>query len=130
MAKKIFAVALLAAMFGGVFFYFSNQERVEAERASSLRLSGNVDVREVTLAFRQSDRIAEIFAEEGDTVKAGQLLARLDNRELKLTIEKARSQINVQEAVILKLKNGTRPEDLTQAQARIEVAQAISRRKI
>ncbi len=80
MAKEIFAVALLAAMFGGVFFYFSNQERREAERSNSLRLSGNVDVREVTLAFRQSDRIAEIFAEEGDAVKAGQLLARPDNR--------------------------------------------------
>ena len=116
MAKKIIAVALLAAIIGGVFFYFNRAERVEAERASSLRLSGNVDVREVTLAFRQSDRIAEIFAEEGDTVKAGQLLARLDNRELKLTIEKERSQINVQEAILLKLKNGTRPEDLAQAQ--------------
>ena len=60
---------------------------------------------------RQSDRIAEIFAEEGDIVKAGQLF-------------------QVRESILLKLKNGTRPEDLTQAQARIEVAQAISRRKI
>ncbi len=31
----------------------------------------------------------------------------------------------MQEAVILKLKNGTRPEDLAQAQAKVEAAQAI-----
>ena len=125
MAKKFFAIILLMAIIGCAFFYSSHEEKVAAERASELKLFGNVDVREVTLAFRQSDRIAEIFAEEGNLVKEGQLLARLDNRELKLTIEKARSQIQAQEAILLKLKNGTRPEDLAQAQARIEAAQAI-----
>ena len=124
-AKKFFAIILLAAVIGGAFFYFNHEEKVQAERANELRLSGNVDVREVTLAFRQSDRVAEILVEEGDAVKSGQLLARLDNRELKLTIEKARSQIQVQEAILLKLKNGTRPEDLAQAQAKVEAAQAI-----
>lgn len=74
-------------------------------------------MREVKLAFRQSDRISEIFAEEGDLVKQGQLLARLDNRELQLTAEKARLQIKIQEAVLLRLKNGTRPEDLAKIQA-------------
>ena len=125
MAKKLFAIILLATIIGGAFFYSSHEEKVQAERANELKIFGNVDVREVTLAFRQSDRIAEIFAEEGDTVKAGQLLARLDNRELKLTIEKVRSQIQVQEAILLKLKNGSRPEDLTQAAAKIEAAQSI-----
>ena len=70
-AKKFFAIILLAAVIGGAFFYFNHEEKVQAERANELRLSGNVDVREVTLAFRQSDRIAEIFAEEGDLVKEG-----------------------------------------------------------
>ena len=31
-----------------------------------MKLFGNVDLREVTVAFRQSDRITEIFVEEGD----------------------------------------------------------------
>ena len=86
MAKKFFAIILLTTIIGGAFFYSSQEEKVAAEQASELKLFGNVDVREVTLAFRQSDRIAEIFVEEGDLVKEGKLLARLDNRELKLTI--------------------------------------------
>ena len=125
MAKKFFAIILLAAIIGGAFFYSSREEQVQAERANKLKIFGNVDVREVTLAFRQSDRIAEIFAEEGDAVKAGQLLARLDNREMKLTIEKTRSQIQVQEAVLLRLKNGTRPEDLAKIQAQVDAAEKI-----
>ena len=127
MPKKIFAAILLVLIAGGVFFYLKHEEKVQAERSTSLKLFGNVDVREVTLSFRQSDRIAEILAEEGDFVKKGQLLARLDNRELQLTIAKARSQIQVQEAILLRLQNGTRPEDLAQAQARVAAAETVFR---
>ena len=51
---------------GGAFFYSNHEEKVAAEHSTSLKLFGNVDVREVTLAFRQSDRISEIFVEEGE----------------------------------------------------------------
>ncbi len=125
MPKKIFAVIFIVLIAGGAFFYSNHEEKVQAERSTSLKLFGNVDVREVTLAFRQSDRISEIFVEEGDLVKKGQLLARLDNRELQLTAEKARSQIKVQEAVLLRLKNGTRPEDLAKIQAQVDAAEKI-----
>ena len=127
MQKKIFVAILLVLIAGGAFFYINHEEKVQAERSTSLKLFGNVDVREVTLAFRQSDRIAEIFAEEGDLVKKGQLLARLDNRELQLTIAKARSQIQVQEAILLRLQNGSRPEDKAQAQAKVAAAETILR---
>ncbi len=125
MPKKIFAAILLVLVVAGAFFYSNHDEKVQAERSTSLKLFGNVDVREVTLAFRQSDRISEIFVEEGDSVKNGQLLARLDSRELKLTLEKARSQIKIQEAVLLRLKNGTRPEDLAKIQAQVTAAEKI-----
>ncbi len=125
MPKKIFAVILLVLIAGGAFFYSNHAEKVQAERSTSLKLFGNVDVREVTLAFRQSDRISEIFVEEGDLVKQGQLLARLDSRELQLTAEKAHSQIKIQEAVLLRLKNGTRPEDLAKIQAQVDAAEKI-----
>ena len=123
MAKKIAAVMLIILLAGGAYFYLE-QEKSQAAQAGELRLSGNVDVREVTLAFRQSDRISEIFVEEGDAVTVGQILARLDNRELKLAINKIQSQIQTQEAVLLKLKNGTRPEDIAQYESKVRAAQA------
>ena len=100
--KKIAAVLILMLLIGGGIFYFNNSAKVAAEKATEIKLSGNVDVREVNLAFRQSDRISEILAEEGDAVKAGQTLARLDNRDLMLQIAKIKSQIQTQEIVLLK----------------------------
>ena len=44
-------------------------------------------------------------------------MARLESRELQLTAEKSSSQIKIKEAVLLRLKNGTRPEDLAKIQA-------------
>ena len=66
------AIGILAALFiigGGVTLY----ERHEAKLAAqTLTLNGNVDLREVSLAFKNSDRIAEILVEEGDAVKKAQ----------------------------------------------------------
>ena len=41
-------------------------------------LYGNVDIRDVNLAFRVGGRVDQVQVDEGDSVKAGQLLARLD----------------------------------------------------
>ena len=59
-------IALLAL--GGWFFWQARQKDAAARAARELTLFGNVDVREIALSFRGSDRIAELTAEEGDTV--------------------------------------------------------------
>ena len=115
---------ILILIIGGGYFYFQQNETVEAEQVNEIKLSGNVDFREVSLAFRQSDRISEIFVEEGDSVKKNQILAKLDNRELNLQIAKAKTSIQTQEATLLKLKNGNRPEEIAQYQAQVTAAEA------
>ena len=47
-----------------------------------LVLYGNVDLRQVELAFNNNERIAAVLVQEGDRVKRGQLLARVDARRL------------------------------------------------
>ena len=93
---------------------------------SLVLLSGNVDIREVTLAFRPSEHISEILVDEGDSVEEGQLLARLDSAELALNLQKAKAQTKAQEAVLEKLKNGTRSEEILQAQENVRAAAAAS----
>ena len=116
-------IVLLMAV-GGYFYFDRAASAAEHERETELKLSGNVDVREVSLAFRQSDRIAELLVDEGDQVEKEQLLGRLDSRELALQIAKARTQIKMQEAVVLRLHNGTRAEDIAQYEAKVRAAQA------
>jgi len=91
---------------------------------NTLVLQGNVDVRQVSLAFEESGRIAEVRAEEGSSVKAGTVLATLDTVSLKLQAEEAKAQGEVQRQNLLRLRNGSRPEDVAQAQARLVSAEA------
>src|SRR5579864_4811598 len=49
---------------------------------NELALYGNVDLRQVELPFNDSERIAAVLVQEGDCVRKGQVLARLDTRRL------------------------------------------------
>jgi HlyD family secretion protein len=95
-----------------------------ASDPNHLTLYGNVDIRQVSLAFDGSDRVAEMRVEEGDRVRAGQVLALLDTRTLGLQLEQARAEVDAREQALLRLRNGTRPEEVQQARAQAAAAQA------
>ncbi|SDA15474.1 HlyD family secretion protein [Nitrosospira sp. Nsp18] len=121
MKKRFILVAVLAiivAVVGG--WYFSRH----AGDKDTLVLFGNVDIRQVSLAFNGSERIADMRVQEGDRVETGQVLATLDTRTLRLQIAQAEAQINVQEQALLRLRNGTRPEEVAQAKAEVAAARA------
>jgi HlyD family secretion protein len=61
--------------------------------AKELTLYGNVDLREVDLAFNNNERILQVLATEGDRVRRGQVLARLDTS--RLVPQVAQAQANV-----------------------------------
>lgn len=90
----------------------------------TLTLYGNVDRREVQLAFMVQDRIAELKVDEGEFVVQGQLLARLDatrfesaEQELEARLEQAHQQLNELEA-------GSRPQEVQKARADVAAAKA------
>lgn len=88
------------------------------------RAWGYVDTRTVNLAFERTARIEALTVEEGDRVKAGQVLGRLDTTAL--TIEKARlnAQITSLEATLALVKEGPRAEDIAAARAQLAAAEA------
>lgn len=94
----------------------------------SLVLHGNVDIRQVALAFEGSGRVRQLYAEEGDRVAAGARLALLDTRTLALQAEQAQAQIDVQQQALLLLRNGSRPEEIVQARSRLAAAEADAAR--
>ncbi len=53
-----------------------------AAATDELVLFGNLDLREVDLAFNNNERITEVLVEEGDRLRKGQLVARLDTSRL------------------------------------------------
>ncbi|SCZ55608.1 efflux RND transporter periplasmic adaptor subunit [Thiohalomonas denitrificans] len=89
-----------------------------------LTIYGNVDIREVTVAFKGSERIATLNVEEGDRVQAGQLLGSLETLRLEHALERAHARMVAQQAQLAALKAGTRPEEIRRARAEVEAAQA------
>lgn len=125
MTAKKKAVLFLAACLLGIAAYLYNM-LCQQDNQEELVLQGNVDVREVSLAFRQSDRILEMLAEEGDRVQKGQVLARLDTQELNLQLQRLNAEIAAQQSTVDKLHNGTRPEEIRQAEGNLRQAQAAA----
>ncbi len=93
-----------------------------------LELQGNVDIRQVWLAFDGSGRVLDMYVQEGDAVKLGQLLARLDTRTLDLQAQQVDARIEAQRQSTLLLRAGARPQELAQARARVAAAEAEANR--
>jgi membrane fusion protein YbhG len=122
MNKRLIAVVVLGAVVlgGGGWFAYTRLQDNHRE----LKLFGNVDIRQVNLGFRVSGRIAEMRYEEGDRVRAGEVIAVLDEGPYLDQVNIARAQLAQAEANLRKLVNGYRKEEIAQARARLAQAKA------
>jgi HlyD family secretion protein len=100
----------------------------KGDRDQLLDFEGNVEVRQVSLAFEETGRVAEMRVEEGLPVKAGAVIAVLDTSTLRLQAAQADAQIDVRRQELLKLHTGSRPEEIAQAKARLAAAEAQAAR--
>jgi HlyD family secretion protein len=115
----ILLLAVIAAAFGfGLFVRGSDKD------PNRLVLYGNVDLRQIDLAFNNSERIAEVLVQEGATVTRGQVLARLDTSRLKPLAAAAEAAAEAQQAAVDRLHHGSRPQEIAQAQANVASARA------
>lgn len=78
----------------------------------------------VNLSPKNAGRIAELLVEQGDRVKAGQIIAGMESRDIEAQIEQAKARLNSAKARLLKAEAGTRPEEIDQAKARLDRAKA------
>jgi HlyD family secretion protein len=80
MKKRIIPILLVVAAVGaGVYAYRGGFGRTPDNR---ILVSGNIELTEVNIAFKTAGRLIERDVDEGDTVKKGQVVARLDRDEL------------------------------------------------
>jgi HlyD family secretion protein len=87
-------------------------------------LYGNVDIRQVQLAFQSEGRVAALHVQEGDAVRAGQLIAELDPVRYQDAVDQATAQAAAQEQVLAALEAGSRPEEIAEAEAQARAAEA------
>lgn len=124
----IFLLLLLVSLFligagmrGAGVHWFNSTAKAPA---NTLTLYGNIDLREVQLAFNESGRIKGMLAQAGDTVKTGQLLASLDKRRYLADLQRAQASLDAKKAALKRLLSGSRPQDIARLRAVVESDQA------
>ena len=128
MKKRILIIVLILAAAGAAVWAFRGMRKTPDNR---LLISGNIELTEVTIAFKTAGRLIERTVDEGDAVKKGQVIARLGRDQLmtqrdreaaglassESQLAQAQTAVEFQRA-ILAADIETRRADLTSMEAR------------
>ena len=118
---KSLLLLVFALLAGGGYYFFQTEEQ---EPVHQLHLYGNVDIRQVQLAFQATGRIQQIVVQEGSRVSAGQLLASIDPVRYQAMLAKLEAEVKAQQQVVAQLKIGSRPQEIEEARAGVSAREA------
>lgn len=132
MLAGVVVVALIA--YGGYTYYAgqSTQEQLlvvtPAPFVQEVSVSGKVEAaKDVNLGFAQSGRVSRVTVTVGDKVRAGEVLAEVENGDLLALVAQREASLSAAESVLASLKSGTRPEEIAIAEADVTAKQATVR---
>lgn len=74
-----------------------------------------------------SGRLARVAIEEGDSVEAGQVIAEIENADLRADVSATEAEVALREAELARLRNGARAEEIEQGRAALAAADASLR---
>lgn len=132
--KKIIPIVLLvAAVAGASAYHFVTRDNQRAD--SPLKLSGNIEAHESVVGFKVPGRVVELPVEEGQLVKAGDLLARLDQTDYRQQVALDEALVRTREAELNLSLAGSRVQEKRSAEqavadalAALELSRADARR--
>jgi HlyD family secretion protein len=123
MRKRILTVVLVVLVALGAYLLF--YDRTGKNASDQILVSGNIELTEVNIAFKTSGRLMERTVDEGDAVKKGHLIARLDRDQLLAQrdreaagLQSANSQL-AQAETALAWQKGNQAADLEQRKAEL-----------
>ena len=114
-------IALVALIAGGVWWWA--QQQTQATRG--LTGSGTIEATQAQIGPEVSGRVAQVMAEEGQAVKAGDILFRLDDAMLSAQRAQAQAAVKTTRAQRDQLLAGARPQQLDAARATITTTRAL-----
>ena len=89
MKKKIFIIVIILILIALIFLFFHLNKKT-----NTIKTYGNIEIRQVELSFQVDGIINNLFKEEGDYIKKGELLATIDDRDYIANFNKALHQKN------------------------------------
>jgi HlyD family secretion protein len=126
MSKRIIVIVVLAAVGIAAALAFRSRSQPDA----GIRISGNIELTQVNIAFKVSGKLIERAVDEGDSVKKGMIVARLDKDQLlrqrdreQAALAEAQSQLS-QAGTTVEWTKQSQASDLDQRRADLAQAQA------
>jgi HlyD family secretion protein len=121
MNKRRLMVLLPAVLLVAVLAYLILSR---SDHAGVIRVSGNIEVTDAEVSFKILGRVEARLVDEGEMVRAGQTIARLDSAELAQEVAARRAEMQAVQAALAELEAGSRPEEIAQAEASAQQAKA------
>lgn len=125
MNNKILIIGLILILVvagGGIWWWQSQAEAASSD--APLEATGVIEARRVTLASETGGQVVEVLVEEGQRVRAGQPLVRLDDALLVTQRAQAEAALRAAQAKLALLKAGATAEQIKAAEAQLAQAQA------
>lgn len=126
MKQRIFIIAimLLVVFFGGGFYLYSTGNLPSVVAAGDAYVvSGFIESDQINVTSEVGGRVVALGADEGETVKPGQVLVQLDRTLLDAQITQAQDAVQTAQAQLVQLQNSPRPADVIAARATLVAAQ-------
>ncbi len=125
MKKSVVLIALiLLAAALAAWWWMARDHRTQQDH---IVLYGNVDIRQVQLAFKTSERVAHMYVREGQRVQRGDLMADLESARAEQTLKRAEAQMAAKQQQLAELEAGSRVEEIERLEAEMQASQAEAR---
>jgi len=135
--RVVLILVLLAAAGGGAWYWFYGSRNGATDR---ILVSGNLELTQVDLSFKTAGRMTELAVREGQFVKQGELIAKLDSAQLEQQLLRDQASVASAQSSLQQLQTSieyqaatidsditARRADLAQAQAKLDDLLAGSR---
>ncbi|HXG32929.1 MAG TPA: efflux RND transporter periplasmic adaptor subunit [Bryobacteraceae bacterium] len=135
MRRRVLVLPVVAAA-GALILWL----RREPSQTGAIRISGNIELTEVHISFKIAGRLVERLVDEGQAVRKGMVVARLDQEQLLSQRERERAAVAAAESALAQLLTAIelqretvegeialRRAELEQAQARLRELETGSR---
>ena len=118
----VYSLILVAVIVAGIFWWKSQASTLPSGFAQS---NGRIEATEIDISTKSPGRIDSILVQEGDFVKAGEVLANMDTRTLKEQLHEVQAQLNQAKSSVV-----TAQSALSQRKSEQLAAQAVVRQRI
>ena len=110
---RIIIPILLLIVAGIAYSKWSNRTNSDG----TVRLSGNIEITDSQISFKIAGRLDKRLVQEGEFVRTGQPVARLEKTDQEIAVKQAEANLDYARSVVAELEAGSRNQEIESARA-------------